>query len=64
MNPVHIFVYFIFMPIFIVHRQMFLYCRYMLRDILDPNREGSQRRISAGMSVNSSTVAVDSDGSA
>lgn len=60
-NLVHICVYFIFMPIYVVHRQMFAYCQYTLRDVLGPNRYASQRKVSAGMSVNSSTVAADSD---
>lgn len=45
----------IFIPLHLCLRQMLKYCKYTLRDVLDETRT-STAKVSAGMSVNSSTV--------
>ena len=50
---------FIFTPLHVAVRQMFAYCKYTLRDHLDDTRGNSSRKVSAGMSVNSSTATDD-----
>ena len=53
---------FVFMALEFALRRMLVYCKYTLRDILDDSRKNSGK-VSAGMSVNSSTEATDSSDS-
>ena len=54
-NSIHISAIILFLSIHLMDRQMLLYCTYTLRDILDADRQSSGK-VSAGMSVNSSTT--------
>ena len=45
----------VFIPLHLCLRQMLKYCKYTLRDVLDETRT-STAKVSAGMSMNSSTA--------
>jgi len=55
--------FFVFMALEFALRRMLVYCKYTLRDILDDSRKQSGRKVSAGMSVNSSTATTDASDS-